>query len=129
MSASENSIVVPQENELGTLTNFIIEWQRLKEETTDMRQVMREKNKKMKAIEEVIVRIMKSNNIGALDLKNSGGRLLFKKKKCQSGLGQKNMLKLMAEHMQSMDKATELIKYIQDNRTTVTKESIQYEKN
>ena len=85
-------------------------------------------NKKMKALEEVILRVMKQNNIGALDLKSSGGRVLYKKQKRQAGLGQKNMVKLMSEHMQSEEKATELMKYIQEHREVVMKESVVYEK-
>jgi hypothetical protein len=35
----------------------------------------------MKAREEMILRIMKKNNIGALDLKESGGRILYKRRR------------------------------------------------
>jgi predicted GNAT family N-acyltransferase len=71
---------------------------------------------------------MKSHNIGALDLKNSGGRVLFKKQKRHAGLGQKNMEKLIAEHLESQEKAQTLMKYIQEHREVVIKESIHYEK-
>ena len=94
----------------------------------EAKQLLRENNKKMKALEEVILRVMKQNNIGALDLKSSGGRVLYKKQKRQAGLGQKNMVKLMSEHMQSEEKATELMKYIQEHREVVMKESVVYEK-
>ena len=89
---------------------------------------MREANTKMKALEDIIVRVMKSHNIGALDLKNSGGRVLFRKQKCHAGLGQKMMAKLVSEHLQSEEAATELMKYIQEHREVVIRESIQYEK-
>ena len=82
----------------------------------------------MKKLEEIILRIMKNHNIGALDLKSSGGRVLFKKQKRQAGLGQKNMMKLMSDHLQSEDKAKELMTYIQEHREVVVKESICYEK-
>ena len=67
-------------------------------------------------------------NIGALDLKNSGGRVLFKQQKRQAALGQKNMEKFMAEYLQSQEKATELINFLQEKREIVIKESIRYEK-
>lgn len=124
----DNTLTSPRENEVMTLTNSIIEWRRLKDETTDLKQQVREMNKKMKALEDVILRVMKNHNIGALDLKNSGGRVLFRKQKRQSGLGQKNMFKLMADGLQSEEKALELMKYIQEHREVITKESIQYEK-
>ncbi len=127
-AANESSLTTPQENEMGTLTHSIIEWRRLKEECDEAKQHLREKGKKMKALEEVILRIMKNHNIGALDLKNSGGRVLFKKQKRQAGLGQKNMVKLMSQHLQSEEKANDLMKYIQEHREVVMKESIAYEK-
>lgn len=127
-AVNESSLTTPQENEMGTLTHSIIEWRRLKEECDEAKQHLREKGKKMKALEEVILRIMKNHNIGALDLKNSGGRVLFKKQKRQAGLGQKNMVKLMSQHLQSEEKANDLMKYIQEHREVVMKESIAYEK-
>lgn len=128
MEEESQALTTPQENELATLTHSIIEWRRLKEINDTRRQEMRESGTKMKALEEIIVRVMKSHNIGALDLKNSGGRVLFKKSKRQAGMGQKDMEKLIAEHLESHEKAQNLMKYIQDHREVVIKESIQYEK-
>ena len=126
-STATTTLITPQENEMTTLTHSIVEWRRLKDETTELKQQVRERNKKMKALEEVILRVMKNNNIGALDLKSSGGRVLFKKQKRQAGLGAKNMLKLMAQGLQSEEKASELMKYIQEHREVVMKESLAYE--
>ena len=122
------SVTTPHDNDMVTLTHSIVEWRRLKEESDSYRQQLKERSKKMKVLEEVILRVMKSNNIGALDLKSSGGRVLYKKQKRQAGLGQKNMMTLMAAGLQSEAKATELMKYIQEHREVVTKESIAYEK-
>lgn len=128
MNIETGTLTTPQENELAMLTHSIIEWRRLKEEN-DIRKIqVRETNTKMKALEEIIVRVMKSHNIGALDLKNSGGRVLFKKQKRQAGLGQKNMERLIAEHLESQEKAQLLMNYIKDHREIITKESIHYEK-
>lgn len=127
MGGSE-SLTTPQDNDMLTLTTAIVEWRRLKEESDTYRQQLKERSKKMKVLEEVILRVMKDNNIGALDLKSSGGRVLYKKQKRQAGLGQKNMMVLMAAALQSEAKATEVMKYIQEHREVVTKESIAYEK-
>lgn len=128
MEHTDTALTTPKENEMITLTHSIIEWRRLKDESTELRNQVKEQNKKIKALEEVILRIMKDNNIGALDLKSSGGRVLFRKQKRQAGLGQKNMAKLISQHLQSEEKAQELMKYIQEHREVVTKESIAYEK-
>jgi hypothetical protein len=125
---TDGTLTTPQENEMTTLTHSIIEWRRLKEESEEFRQQLKERSKKMKALEEVILRVMKNHNIGALDLKSSGGRVLFKKSKRQAGLGQKNLVKLMSEGLNSEEKANELMKYIQEHREVLTKESIAYEK-
>jgi hypothetical protein len=125
---NETSLTTPKENEMTTLTHSIIEWRRLKEECDDAKQQLREKSKKMKALEEVILRVMKNHNIGALDLKSSGGRVLYKKQNRQAGLNQKTMVKLMSDHLESQEKAENLMKYIQEHREVVTKESISYEK-
>lgn len=124
----EGAITTPQENEMATLTHSIIEWRRLKDDHAQLRQQLRECGTKMKRLEEIILRIMKNHNIGALDLKSSGGRVLFKKQKRQAGLGQKNMMKLISEHLQSDEKAKNLMTYIQENREVLIKESIHYEK-
>jgi len=128
LKMESEALTTPQENEIAMLTHSIIEWRRLKEENDRRKQEMREANTKMKALEDIIVRVMKSHNIGALDLKNSGGRVLFKKSKHKAGLGQKNMEKLIAEHLESQEKAINLMKYIQEHREVVIKESIAYEK-
>lgn len=125
---TEGMITTPVENEMMTLTHSVVEWRRLKDNSQELRQQVKELTKKMKALEEVILRIMKNHNIGALDLKSSGGRVLFKKQKRQAGLGQKNMLKLVSAHLQSEEKAKELLNYIQEHREILTKESIHYEK-
>jgi len=117
-----------QENDMTMLTHSIIEWRRIKEKCDEARQDFRENSKKIKILEDVILRIMKDHNIGALDLKNSGGRVLCKKQKRQTTVGQKNMVKLMAEHLKSEEEATKLMKHIQDSRQTVTTEKIIYEK-
>ena len=128
MDTTESSLSTPQENEMSTLTHSIIAWRDLKEKAEQMRQDLRETTKKMKALEDVILRVMKNHNIGALDLKSSGGRVLFKKQKRQAALGQKNMAKLVSEHLQSEEKAQDLLKYLQEHREVIEKESIHYEK-
>lgn len=125
---NQGIVAAPQENDMSTLTHSIIEWRHLKEKCDEARHILRENSKIMKINEDVILRIMKEHNIGALDLKNSGGRVLYKKQKRQLGLGQKNMVKLMAEHLKSEEKASELMKYIQDHREVVTTDKIAYEK-
>lgn len=124
---SKDAIIAPQENELSNLSHAIIEWRRLSDEITGFRQEIKERNKKLKALEAVICRIMKNHNINALDLKNSGGRVLFRKQKKQSGLGQKNLEKFLAEYMKSPEEAKKAMEFVQSKRVVTDLESIKYE--
>jgi hypothetical protein len=125
--STNGTIITPEDNELSTLTHSIVEWKRLKEDNDSRKLQVRESNKKMKALEEIIIRIMKTNNIGALDLKNSGGRVLFKRQKRQGAIPQKNMVKLVGDFMKSPEKAQELMTYLQEHKEVIMKETIQYE--
>lgn len=119
---------IPQEGDISSLTHAIVEWRRLTDEVKEYRQSIRERNKKLKALEDVILRVMKNHNIGALDLKNSGGRILFKKSKRQAGLGGKNLQKHLTDFFKSEKQALDAIRYIQEHRETIVKESLLLEK-
>jgi hypothetical protein len=70
---------------------------------------------------------MKQQNLGALDLKSSGGRILYEKQQRKSGLNPKVIQKLLTEHMKDETKAAEALKYINEHREAVTKEKLAYE--
>lgn len=119
-------IIQPKENELLNLTHAVIEWKKLQGELIELRAAMGERRKKMKVLEEIILRIMKNHNIGALDLKNSGGRVLYKKKKSKSSLAGKNLENLMAQFFNSQERASEVMKFIDDHREVVTRDGLAY---
>ena len=121
-------ITTPEESELTTLTHAISEWRRLKEENDIRKQQVREANKKLKVLEEIILRVMKSHQIGALDLKSSGARVLLKKQKRQAALGQKNMVKLIGDYMKSPEEAQKLMTFLEEKKESVIKESITLER-
>ena len=70
---------------------------------------------------------MKRNKIGALDLKNTGGRILYRRKTSKESLGNKNIQRLLAEHLKSETKAAEVMKYFDEHRGSKVKESLLYE--
>jgi hypothetical protein len=81
---NNNQIVLPQESDMSTLSSSIVEWRRLNDECADFKQQIKERTTKIRALQEVIMRIMKSHNVAALDLKNTGGRVITKQRKSQS---------------------------------------------
>ena len=114
-------------NDLTSLPNLIKTWKALVDETKELKDQMREKTKRQKALEEMILQSMKRNNIGALDLKNSGGRILYRRKTSKESLGNKNIQRLLSEHLKSETKAAEVMKYFEEHRGSKGKESLLYE--
>lgn len=119
---------ISEQQELQNLRQIIVTWRELEAEVSTLSAQVREKNKRKKALEEMILRIMKKNNIGALDLKESGGRILYKRASAKEGLTPKNLQGLLATHMKSEEAAAAALKYINDNRAAKVRESLLYER-
>jgi len=122
--------VLKAQQELSQLSNIIKEWKETNEEVKALNEQVREKRKRVKVQEEMILRIMKKHNIGALDLKGSGGRILYRRSTSKGGLNDKLLFGLLAQHMKSETAAADAIKFITEQRvaTSKTKESLLYEK-
>jgi hypothetical protein len=118
-----------EQQELQNLRQIIVTWREIEGEVSTLNAQIREKNKRKKALEEMILRIMKKYNIGALDLKGSGGRLLYRKQTTKAALNPKTLTTLLMGHLKSETAAAEAIKYITDNREAKPRESLLYEKN
>lgn len=133
-SAHANTAIVDanpltEQQELQNLRQIIVTWREIENEVSTLSAQIREKNKRKKALEEMILRIMKKYNIGALDLKGSGGRLLHRKHMTKATLNPKVLTGLLAGHLKSETAAAEAIKYIVENREARPRESLLYEKN
>jgi hypothetical protein len=126
MTVTEETLT--EQQELTNLSQIIKTWRELNKENTVMKEQVREKTKRMKALEEMILRIMKKNNLGALDLKESGGRILYRRSSAKEGLTPKNLQALLSTHLKSEQAATDALKFIADNRATTVRESLLYEK-
>jgi hypothetical protein len=116
------------EQEFSTLKTLIRTWRELEDESANLRTQIREKTKRQKALEEMILRIMKKHNIGALDLKGSGGRLLYRRTTSKESLNLKTLSGLLSQALKSETAATDAIKFITEHRGTKVRESIFYEK-
>ena len=113
--------------DITALPNLIKTWKTLNEEVRQINDTKREKTKRLKALEEMILQSMKRNNIGALDLKNSGGRILYRRKQAKESLGPKNLSKLLTDYLKSEQKANDVLKYLEEHRGSKVKESLLYE--
>ena len=71
---------------------------------------------------------MKKNNIGALDLKGSGARLLYRRQTTKGTLNVKTLTDMLGQHLKSEAAAQEALKFIHEHRGAKVRESILYEK-
>jgi hypothetical protein len=115
-------------NEVSQLSMMIKTWRELQRETEELNAQVKEKKKRSKVMEEMILRVMKKNNIGALDLQSSGGRLIYRRQTTKGSLGQKDMARLLSEHLKSEQAANTALQYIAEHRGSKVKESLLYEK-
>jgi hypothetical protein len=117
-----------QQVDVSNLATIVSEWRRIHEEIAQHKQAASEKTKRAKVLEAIIMNIMKQQNLGALDLKSSGARILYEKQQRKSGLNAKTLQKLLTEHLKDEAKAAEALKYVTEHREAVTKEKLAYEK-
>lgn len=120
--------VLTEAQEMAQLKQVIVSWRELESECSTLSAQIREKKKRQKALEEMILRIMKKHNIGALDLKGSGGRLLYRRQTTKAPLNVKTLSELLTTHLKSEGAATDALKYINENRGAKVRESLLYEK-
>jgi hypothetical protein len=116
------------EQELQQLPQMITAWKKVREESVALKEQVRERKVRQKALEEVIMRTMKRHSIGALDLKQSNGRLLYKKRNTKGSLSQKTLHELLAEHLKSDESATKAMDFITEKRGTKMSEVLSFEK-
>jgi hypothetical protein len=123
-----NEVVTQQEvPDLTSLPTLIKTWKALSDEVKELQASVREKKTRQKALEEMILQSMKKNNIGALDLHKTGGRILYRRKTAKESLGTKNLARLLGEALKSEKAAADALKYVEDHRGSKVKESLLYE--
>ena len=125
------------QGELKSLPNLLTEWKKIQEdkhklidEKKKINERIREQDKRAEAMQGMILTIMKKNSIGALDMKSSNARALYKKRVIKSPIGIKEMKKYFNEHFkEDPEKGNKLLEFLDTKRDTTVKESLVYEKN
>ena len=117
-----------EQQEMQNLRQIIVTWRELEKESSELKNQLSEKKKRMKAMDEMILRIMKKYNIGALDLTGSGGRLLLRRQTSKGTLNPKTLADLLSKHLKSETAAADALKFITEHRETKVRESLLYER-
>lgn len=115
------------EQDLQILPQMITAWKAIQNEAATLKQQLREKVVKQKALEEVIMRVMKSHQIGALDLKASNGRLSRKERKSKETLTSKKMTEWLGEYLKSDETAKKAVEFMDGKRSVKTIERLAFE--
>jgi ABC-type phosphate transport system auxiliary subunit len=106
---------------------MIAAWKDVQAETTRLKEQLRERNVRQKALEEVIMRIMKTHNIGALDLKASNARLLHKQKQAKGSLNKKSMTEYLSEFLKSEEEGKKAVAFMDEKRGVVKRDVLAFE--
>jgi hypothetical protein len=117
----------PNQEEVSLLSQTLRQWYTSYENIEKAKQSIREETARMKTLENMVVTMMKSHAIGALDMASTGGRVLYKKDKRAAPVSKTQMFSILTEHQQSDEKAREIMEYIDKHKTIVWRESLSYE--
>jgi hypothetical protein len=119
--------VMPQDGDTASLPTAIQEWRRVRGEISALQTQIKERNRRAKALETFIMDIMKRYNIGALDLKSSNSRVLYKRGKRTATLNPKTMQALLTEYTKSEEAAAGIMKFLDENRAKKETERLAFE--
>jgi hypothetical protein len=108
---------------INELPNLLKRWMALQEEMATLKAEVNQRNTQSKALKDMILRIMESNNVVKLNV--SKGAILHKTREVTEKLSSNFMLKhCKAFFGGDEEKAKALIDYLEDNRTTITKHDL-----
>jgi len=135
-TSQQEPLTADDQQEFQNLPALLTQWKRVQEEKRtliEQMRVLKEQisghNKQCAVMEQMIMGTMKKHSIGALDLKSSNARVLFKRKTTKAPISKKDMEKHLTEHLKSQDAAKTLMDFLATKRETRVKEALVYEKN
>jgi len=129
-------LTVEDQQEFQNLPTLLKQWKRIQEEKrklVEQMRVLKEQisghNMQCSVMETMIMGTMKKHSLGAIDLKSSGARVVYKRKSTKAPISKKDMEKHLTEHLKSQEAAKTLMDFLATKRETKVKEALVYEKN
>ena len=105
------------------LVTYVKEWVSIDEEMKALQKLMREKRQKKKELNDVLINVMKKNEIECFDTKN--GKLLYTVNKTRQSITKKMLFETLQKYYQNdEEKANELAAFILESRNETLKETI-----
>lgn len=105
------------------LVSYVKEWVAIDEEMKQLQKIMREKRQKKKELNDVLIGVMKQNEIECFDTKN--GKLLYSVNKTKKSITKKMLFETLQKYYKNdEDKANEIAAFILESRDETVKETI-----
>jgi hypothetical protein len=109
------------------LVSNIKEWIKLETEINLFQKEIKERKAKMKALTDLLVDVMKKNELECVDIK--GGSLLYKKNTVKKAINAKTLMTSLKSYFaNNTGQAEDITKFILDNREETVKEVIKHKK-
>jgi len=135
-ASQQEPLTVEDQQEFQNLPTLLTQWKRIQEEKrklVEQMRVLKEQisghNMQCSVMETMIMGTMKKHSLGAIDLKSSGARVVYKRKSTKAPISKKDMEKHLTEHLKSQEAAKTLMDFLATKRETKVKEALVYEKN
>jgi hypothetical protein len=116
------------ENDLQQLPQMIIQWKQTQEEVKNLKEQIRDLNIREKAYRDVIMRVMKKNSIGTLDLQQSQRRIVYNTKEKKKGISAKQLVGQLGEYLKSEEEGKKAVDFLLGKRQTTSVETLVLEK-
>jgi hypothetical protein len=114
---------VGSSNPISELPNFLKQWLTLQDEMITLNSELQQRRTRSKALKEIILRIMNSNKVAALN--TSKGPVLQKTRDSAEKLSNDYLLKHCRDFFGGdEEKAKHLVKYLEEHRTVIKKHDL-----
>jgi len=101
----------------------IKDWIKIDNEIIKLKQEIKDRNDKKKTLTENLVNVMKTNQIDCFDI--NGGALVYKKSMVKKPINSKMLMATLQKYFKNdSEEASDLTKFILDNREQEVKETI-----
>ena len=105
------------------LVRIVRQWVKLDNEIRELQKHQKIRRDEKKKLTEDLMRIMKTHEVDSLDM--NGSQIVYRKHNRKQGINQKFLLKTLATYFEGDEvKATEVGKFVLDQRTVVVNETI-----
>ena len=113
-----------EEGDLQQLPQMIVQWKQTQEEVKKMKEQIRELTIREKAYRDVIMRVMKKNSIGTLDLQQSQRRIVYNTKEKKKGISVKVLVGQLGEFLKSEEEGKKAVDFLLKKRETKSVETL-----